>query len=117
MTNSVRKSVVLGAMLVVMLVPMGAQAACTIGGYIVERVLAYGTGNGYVYFRPRRSLTNTAYYYCRINDGWNGDNRIASLAAVAQANRTEVNAQGNRSSCETDSNRYMGYCTYIYMLN
>ncbi len=102
----------MSALLVLSLFAFQANAACIVSAQIVERVLSYD-GNTYVYFRPKGALTNSFYYYMRTTS-----DQIASTAANAQTDRTEVNAYGQATSCPTSGTaRYMGDALYIYMIN
>jgi hypothetical protein len=118
MQHSIRKIATVAALLVSGLASLNANAYCFQSAQIVERVIAYNSGNGYIYFRPRTALSNSSYYYCYARGSDAGYDAIMSTAAAAQTSRTEVNVYGEADTCPTSgTGRYMGDCYYLYMVN
>ena len=105
----------LASLLGFVLLPVAAQATCSISGPIV-RVLQYDDSYSsracYIYMRSGNSLSSV-YYYTRTND----DN-MCSTAATAVTSSVDVYVRGDATSCPTaDTARFMGELQYFIINN
>ena len=113
MNNTLKmvRNVALTSIAGLMLLPMAAQAVCTINGPIV-RVLQYDdsyTSSGcYLYMRPGGPLASV-YYYARSND----DNTCTN-AAIAVTSAVDTTVSGDAATCPTTgTGRYIGVVRYM----
>ena len=112
--NSTYKKIIntiLVSLFLVVLMPVAAQASCSVSGVIV-RVTQYDdsyTSTGcYIYMRSNGPLTSY-YHYTKTND----DNTCTN-AAIAVTSSVDVRVNGSATSCPASgSSRYMGLVNYL----
>jgi hypothetical protein len=111
MKNKLMKlSAVTGVLFASLMATGNANASCYVSNYQVERVISYGTYS-YIYLRPAGALTNSFYYYARVN----GDQQV-STAANAHTDGSRVNVLGDATACPTTGTaRYAGVASYVYL--
>jgi hypothetical protein len=104
------KSAILALTAGILLLPMAAQATCTVNGPVV-RVTTYDdsyTSTGcYIYMRT--GALSSYYYYA-----YSYDDNMCTNAVIAATTGVDAYAQGNASSCPSSGgSRGMGQLRYL----